>query len=135
MINYKNPRFVSALVISILLHIIIGSVLYVKFRPSPVPEANGERVNRKNETQSEATDIRAEYQDFILTPDKPGKRGKTKHAEKGISDSNIHTVKRGESYWLIARKYQISIEELLTHNELSTKHVLKVGDKLKIPNR
>jgi len=135
MINYKNRRFVSALVISILLHIILGSILYVKFRPSRAPVTNGAKTDQETRTQSKSTDIPAESQDFILTSAKPGKRGKIKNAEKEILDSKIHTVKRGEGYWLIARKYQLSVEELLIHNELSTKHVLKVGDKLKIPKK
>ena len=44
-------------------------------------------------------------------------------------------VSPGESYWTIARKYDVSMEELTTANERARSDVLRVGESLIIPNR
>jgi hypothetical protein len=46
---------------------------------------------------------------------------------------SVHIVKEGESLWLIARKYHISIDDLMAANQLSTS-VIRPGKSLKIPH-
>ena len=43
-----------------------------------------------------------------------------------------HTVSRGETLYGIARRYGLSVEELLALNGLSGQHILRVGDTLKV---
>ena len=45
-----------------------------------------------------------------------------------------HIVQKGETYWLIARKYGVNLKELLSINNASESTVLNVGDVLKIPS-
>ena len=44
-----------------------------------------------------------------------------------------HTVESGDSLWLIAKKYGVSIDDILEENHLKSKHRLKIGMKLAIP--
>jgi membrane-bound lytic murein transglycosylase D len=43
-----------------------------------------------------------------------------------------HIIKKGESFWLIARRYNVKINSLATWNNLSPKDMLSIGDKLVI---
>ncbi len=45
----------------------------------------------------------------------------------------VHTVQKGESYWLIAKKYGVSLEELLRANGADESSVLNIGDRVTIP--
>lgn len=45
--------------------------------------------------------------------------------------SKYHTVKRGETLYHIAKRNGLSVDELRSMNNLSRKHVLKAGDKLR----
>lgn len=45
----------------------------------------------------------------------------------------IHYVRRGESLWLIARKYGVSVTSLTRANNLRNRNRLSVGQKLTIP--
>ena len=49
-----------------------------------------------------------------------------------IEGSNYYTVKSGDSLWSIAKKYNISVEDLKEANGL-TNSLLTIGDVLKIP--
>ena len=44
-----------------------------------------------------------------------------------------YTVKKGESLWLIAKKNNVPLEDLMTYNGLTKYSVLKVGQELLIP--
>ncbi len=46
--------------------------------------------------------------------------------------SVVHTVKSGDNLWDISRKYGVTVEQIRNLNGLSSKAVLKVGQKLKI---
>ena len=48
--------------------------------------------------------------------------------------SVVHTVKSGDNLWDISRKYGVSVEQIRKLNGLSSKAVLKIGQKLIIRN-
>lgn len=48
------------------------------------------------------------------------------------SDTRVHTVARGESAWVIARRYSIRVDELLARNGLQSNSVLRPGMQLHI---
>ena len=50
------------------------------------------------------------------------------------SGSITHTVKAGDNLWDISRKYGVSVEQIRKLNGLSSKAVLKIGQKLIIRN-
>ncbi|MCX8112778.1 MAG: LysM peptidoglycan-binding domain-containing protein [Bacteroidia bacterium] len=49
------------------------------------------------------------------------------------TSSRIHTVQPGESLWVIAQKYRVSIEALCKANGLSPRTTIHPGQKLRIP--
>ncbi|PBJ83287.1 lytic transglycosylase [Lysobacteraceae bacterium NML93-0399] len=62
-------------------------------------------------------------------------------AEEGVGAAlqaaaqRVHTVMRGESPWTIARRYGLSVQELLTRNALDAGSVLRPGMQLRIDER
>lgn len=56
----------------------------------------------------------------------------TETREEPLKKKVIHTVKAGESLWLIARYYQVSIDELAQWNSLKAQDSLQSGQKLTI---
>ena len=44
-----------------------------------------------------------------------------------------HKVKRGENLWLIARKYKVTIQDIVSLNKLHNARYIRPGQKLKIP--
>lgn len=50
-----------------------------------------------------------------------------------ISTENIYTVKKGDSLWTIANKYNTTVEKIKVLNNL-TSNLLSIGQQLKIPN-
>jgi LysM repeat protein len=48
-------------------------------------------------------------------------------------DHGIHLVKRGESIWIIAQKYNVSMNSLIQLNKLNPSRYLFIGQELKIP--
>ncbi len=50
----------------------------------------------------------------------------------GLSTENTYTVKKGDSLWSIAKKYNTTVEQLKAANNL-TSNLLNVGQTLKIP--
>ncbi len=49
-----------------------------------------------------------------------------------ISSSGVHTVAKGDSLWNIARKYDVTVKQIMSLNNLSSS-TLSIGQKLKIP--
>jgi membrane-bound lytic murein transglycosylase D len=49
-------------------------------------------------------------------------------------EAEYHTVRRGENLTLIARKYGLTVRELLQINQLSQRSTLRVGQRLKLKN-
>lgn len=50
-----------------------------------------------------------------------------------ISPENIYTVKKGDSLWTIANRYNTTVEKIKVLNNL-TSNLLSIGQQLKIPN-
>ena len=50
----------------------------------------------------------------------------------GTSKDIIYTVQRGDSLWSIARKYNVSVNDLVSSNNLSSS-LLQIGQQLIIP--
>jgi len=50
-------------------------------------------------------------------------------------DNIYHIVRKSETIYSIARKYNISVNDLLNQNGLTIKHNLKVGEKLLIKKK
>ena len=116
-----NKRFGIALVISITLHIAVGLGMFNIFKPG----SDVSRMKSQQETESQPS--------VPSTPLDDGSPRSHSSTEKKMV--RVHTVKRGESLWVIAREYKISIEDLMDANGLSQQYVLKAGDQLKIPER
>jgi LysM repeat protein len=55
--------------------------------------------------------------------------------EKQISQAKgqYHEVRAGDSLYRIAQKYGISVDELCRINNITKKHIIKPGQKLKLP--
>ncbi len=51
------------------------------------------------------------------------------------TDTTYHTVAKGDTYYLIAKKYNVSLNELLSANGATSQSVLYIGDKVKIPKK
>ena len=49
------------------------------------------------------------------------------------STENIYTVKKGDSLWTIANRYNTTVEKIKVLNNL-TSNLLSIGQQLKIPN-
>lgn len=60
---------------------------------------------------------------------------KTSVASQSKYQPLIHRVKRGETLSGIAKKYNVSVLSLKEANSLSTKSILSIGQKLKIPQK
>lgn len=65
----------------------------------------------------------------LTTPSPPA----TEEAPTPVRPERIHHVAAGESYWSIARRYNVSIDALLTHNGRDNNSLLRPGDELRIP--
>ncbi len=53
--------------------------------------------------------------------------------EKTIVKTTLYTVAKGDTFYSIARRHEISVDELLKINNLSTNNTLKIGQKIKVP--
>lgn len=57
-----------------------------------------------------------------------------KNSSSSSGNPVVHTVKSGDNLWDISRKYGVSVEQIRKLNGLSSKAVLKIGQKLIIRN-
>ena len=54
--------------------------------------------------------------------------------ENPIEEYEIYEVVKGDSLWLIAKRYGITVDDLIKLNNLTTLN-LQIGDKLKVPKK
>jgi len=130
-IDYKNRQFIICFILSCIIHLLFGIFLYNNFKESS--KKNNALSGNESKIPLIVDPVPANRENYVITPADHKKNKKSKNSN--LYQKDVHTVKPGESYWVIAKKYQITIEELLDYNRLSTTHVLKVGETLKIPRK
>lgn len=59
---------------------------------------------------------------------------RSKGSAPPVRNGHEHMVQEGETLWKIARKYNVTVDLLLQHNQIEKDH-LRVGMKVVIPNR
>jgi LysM repeat protein len=64
----------------------------------------------------------------------PKKSGSAKVKAMPLPSDGTYTVKSGDSFWKIAKRYNLKTKTLLKANNMTGKEVLQVGQKLIIPN-
>jgi LysM repeat protein len=101
-------------------------------RPKSTPiqyhkTAQKDRIDDKKEINVGTTDI-------AVQPEKSEELAQTRtNAKKKISTAkNIHIVVEGESLWSIAQKYNVSVKDLRTFNEINENDALNVNQELYI---
>ncbi|WP_347841564.1 LysM domain-containing protein [uncultured Draconibacterium sp.] len=47
----------------------------------------------------------------------------------------FHSVKKGESLWVIAQKYGVTVKAIVDANNIENPNLIKVGQELKIPEK
>ncbi len=50
--------------------------------------------------------------------------------KEGSGNQYIYTVRRGDSLWIIGRRYNVSIKDLISWNGINTRSVIRPGQKL-----
>jgi hypothetical protein len=71
----------------------------------------------------------------VAVVEKEGVKESPKPAPKEASRvKRVHTVQEGESLWKIAKKYHVSVEQIMRQNHLESEK-LRVGKKLDIPDK
>lgn len=50
-------------------------------------------------------------------------------------DYNMHIVNKGETLWSIAQKYNLSVDLIITTNNIANSELISVGQEMKIPSR
>ncbi|MDD5698992.1 MAG: LysM peptidoglycan-binding domain-containing protein [Victivallaceae bacterium] len=68
----------------------------------------------------------------ITTPQPPAVAAPPFKLDK-VPESVVYTVQKNDSFWKIARKYGVSMQNLAAYNNMPLNKVLRVGQKLKIP--
>lgn len=92
------------------------------------------KTSSSETVRQQARDQLAQYDGRALTP-RPALgelRPTFRDRPPASPDPRLHIIQPGESLWLIAHKYQISIEELMLTNHLQST-VLQPGKTLRIP--
>ena len=113
--------------------IIIDRILWLNAkRPKSTPiqyhkTVQKDRIEDKKEINAGTTDI-------VVQPEKSEELTQTRtNAKKKISTAkNIHIVVEGESLWSIAQKYNVSVKDLRTFNEINENDALHVNQELYI---
>ncbi len=57
----------------------------------------------------------------------------TVSAEHRTTTYAIHTIKRGETIWQVAQKFDVTVDQICKTNNLTRDSLLTPGDKIKIP--
>lgn len=80
--------------------------------------------------EKEKVDVKDEVENTTEDEDVVVKREKTPSVNMSSSDTNLHVVESGDTFWSISRKYGLSVDELLLMNGLQKKSIIKPGNKL-----
>lgn len=89
------------------------------------------RGGRDPASASVTTPVRAGFRAASKTSLRAGPVGRTTSSKQ--PKLATHVIRRGENLAMIARKYQVSVRELASHNRLKNQSVLFVGKRLEIP--
>jgi len=96
----------------------------------------GKNKNEKSEPVTEKTDIStvetSDEAPAVITA--PLVEPVEKNAEVSQSETEMYTVKSGDSYWKIAKRYGISSTELMKLNNASSS-LIRIGQKIKVPQK
>lgn len=111
----------------------------VRYAKEMTLSLRGDEVKKKAEKKLHCYGIHIEPERPIATRQDPRPgiselRPNFRDQPSASPTPNTHIVQPGESLWLIAKKYRVSIEELIAFNRLSST-TLQVGKLLKIPTR
>jgi len=118
--RFFSTRFIFCIVVVAIVHIVVVVGLLRLFRPP------GNSTDKSSSAAALAEEAPAQTKDFrIVDPDTP--------IPAIGGDSVFHTVKSGESFWAIARKYDVPVKELLAVNGYDDGSVLRIGERLQIP--
>lgn len=72
--------------------------------------------------------MKDESQYLLSSPQRTAKVANTKRGDYRVN----HTVSSGDSFWILARRYDVSIRSLARWNSMSPKDTLRIGQKLVI---
>ncbi len=122
-INFHTKRFKVCFSLSILAHLVLGLIIFLSFNQ------NSETVSVHNKRDDSQKSGKIQHiKPYENKIDSPNEKSRS-------ANVIIHHVKPGQSFWKIANKYNVEIESILRLNSLKSNHILKVGEKIKIPVR
>ena len=79
----------------------------------------------KNSTPSETyTNDTTIVEDELVSP-----------VDSVVNETIIHVVQKGESLWVIAKKYGVSVQDIVKANNIENKNIIKINQELIIPNK
>lgn len=53
--------------------------------------------------------------------------------DTAVSETKIHVVQKGESLWVIAKKYGVSVQDIVKANNIENASLIKINQELIIP--
>jgi len=51
------------------------------------------------------------------------------------ADYTVHTVKKGDTLWTIAQRYNLTVNSILANNNISNSELISIGQEMKIPSQ
>ena len=107
--------------------------------PVKIPVASSYENEPVKKTENKPVIIE-ENKPIVITKTEPKKKEAPVEVKKtplldrepSYSQTKTHSVNRGETFYSISRKYNLSLNELLDFNNMTTRHVLQYGEVLKV---